>query len=158
MRTGRGKGPGAWRPTTGPRGTRCLVDRALFDELALEGDEGVRALLRAERAIDVCPVRFDEPRLFEDADTPEDLPAPGGGGAHGWASPPADRGQYPILGRRIGRDGTRPPVYLTAPPRPSCPRRSSTPKSRFLRTSCANIHRGAHLLAEEATDAFESAR
>jgi cysteine desulfurase/selenocysteine lyase len=31
-------------------------------------------------------------------------------------------------------------------------------QTRFLQTSCANIHRGAHQLAEEATDAFEDAR
>lgn len=71
---GRGKGPVCLAANDRAQGNPCLVDRALFDELlALEGDEGVRALLRAERAIDVCPVRFDEPRLFEDADTPEDF-------------------------------------------------------------------------------------
>lgn len=71
---------------------------------------------------------------------------------------PLDRGQYPILGRRIGRDGTRPLVYLDSAATALVPQAVIDAQSRFLRTSCANIHRGAHLLAEEATDAFESAR
>lgn len=55
-------------------GNPCLIDHALFDELlALAGDEGARALLRARRDIDVCRVHFEEPHLFEDADTPEDF-------------------------------------------------------------------------------------
>ena len=55
-------------------GNPCLADRGLFDELlALTGDEGARALLRARRNIDARHVHFDEPRLFEDADTPEDF-------------------------------------------------------------------------------------
>ena len=144
------EGAGAWRPTTGPRGTRSLVDRALFDEPALEGDEGVRALLRAERAIDVCPVRFDEPRLFE-------TPTRRRTSRRLEEAVPMARRRRPLTGASTpssaaasGATARARSLYLTAPPRPLSPRRSSTPKSRFLRTSCANIHRGPHLLAEEA--------
>lgn len=55
-------------------GNPCLFDQSLFDALlALEGDEGARALFRSRRDIAARHVHFDEPYLFEDVDTPADL-------------------------------------------------------------------------------------
>ena len=73
-------------------------------------------------------------------------------------APPLDRGEFPILQRLVGRDGARPLVYLDSAATALVPERVIGAVERFLRTSCANIHRGAHLLAEEATDAYEGAR
>lgn len=73
-------------------------------------------------------------------------------------APPIDRAQFPMLERRIGRDGDRPLVYLDSAATSLVPLRVTDAVSRFLHTSCANIHRGAHVLAEEATDAYECAR
>lgn len=56
------------------QGNPCLIDHSLFDDLLeLQGDEGARALLRARRDIDARHVHFDEPQLFDDADTPADF-------------------------------------------------------------------------------------
>ena len=41
--------------------------------LALEGDEGARALFRSRREVVARHVYFDDPRLFEDVDTRADL-------------------------------------------------------------------------------------
>lgn len=71
---------------------------------------------------------------------------------------PLDRAQFPVLERRIGRDGDRPLVYLDSAATSLVPLRVTEAVTRFLHTSCANIHRGAHTLAEEATDAYECAR
>lgn len=55
-------------------GNPCLFDRSLYDDLlALEGDEGARALFRFRREVVARHVYFDDPRLFEDVDTPADL-------------------------------------------------------------------------------------
>lgn len=68
-------------------GNPCLFDQSLFDDLlALEGDEGARALFRSRRDILAHHVRFDDPRLFEDVDTPDDLARALGSAAPG-ASP-----------------------------------------------------------------------
>lgn len=64
----------------------------------------------------------------------------------------------PSSSARVGRDGTCPLVYLDSAATALVPDSVIEAHGRFLRTSCANIHRGAHRLAEEATDAFESAR
>lgn len=72
--------------------------------------------------------------------------------------PPLDRAQYPILERRVGRDGTRPLIYLDSAATALVADPVIEAQATFLRTQCANIHRGAHQLAEEATEAFESAR
>lgn len=69
-----------------------------------------------------------------------------------------DRAQFPVLERRVGRDGDRPLVYLDSAATSLVPSRVTGAVARFLDTSCANIHRGAHRLAEEATDAYEGAR
>lgn len=55
-------------------GNPCLFDRSLYDDLlALSGDEGARALFRSRREVVARHVYFDDPRLFEDVDTPADL-------------------------------------------------------------------------------------
>lgn len=78
------------------------------------------------------------------------------GGAAG--APPLDRVQFPVLARRVGRSGDAPLVYLDSAATSLVPLRVTDALTRFLHTSCANIHRGAHILAEEATDAFERSR
>lgn len=69
-----------------------------------------------------------------------------------------DRTQFPVLERRIGRDCDRAIAYLDSAATALVPLRVTDVVTRFLHTSCANIHRGAHVLAEEATDAYECAR
>jgi molybdenum cofactor cytidylyltransferase len=71
----------AWRssraaivaPTyAGQRGNPVLFARAVFPELlAIQGDQGARAVLAADRAR-VHLVAFDDPRPLADIDTPED--------------------------------------------------------------------------------------
>jgi molybdenum cofactor cytidylyltransferase len=56
----------------GQRGNPVLFDRAVFPELlAIEGDQGARAVLAADPAR-VTLVAFDDPRPLADVDTPED--------------------------------------------------------------------------------------
>jgi cysteine desulfurase/selenocysteine lyase len=67
----------------------------------------------------------------------------------------ATRADFPLLRRLI--DG-RPLTHLdsaSTTPKPDCVIDAVT---RFYREQCANVHRGVHLLGEEATDAFERAR
>lgn len=71
---------------------------------------------------------------------------------------PLDRGRYPILERKAGAGGAHPLVYLDSAATSLVSERVTGACALFLRTSCANIHRGAHTLAEEATDAYEGAR
>lgn len=55
-------------------GNPCLFDRSLYDDLlTLSGDEGARTLFRSRREAVARHVYFDDPRLFEDIDTPADL-------------------------------------------------------------------------------------
>lgn len=74
------------------------------------------------------------------------------------AATPLERSHYPILKRLVGRDGACPLVYLDSAATALVPRAVTDAHATFLHTSCANIHRGAHTLAEEATDAYEGAR
>ncbi|HEX5689734.1 MAG TPA: molybdenum cofactor cytidylyltransferase [Roseiflexaceae bacterium] len=56
----------------GQRGNPVLFARAVFPELlAIEGDQGARAILAADRSR-VALVHFDDPRPLADIDTPED--------------------------------------------------------------------------------------
>jgi molybdenum cofactor cytidylyltransferase len=56
----------------GRRGNPVLFDRSVFPELlAIEGDQGARAVLAADRAR-VRLVAFDDARPLADIDTPED--------------------------------------------------------------------------------------
>ncbi|MDD7964681.1 cysteine desulfurase [Actinomycetospora lemnae] len=66
------------------------------------------------------------------------------------------REDFPILSRTV-RDG-KPLVYLDSGATSQRPRQVLDAERAFLETSNAAVHRGAHALAEEATDAYESAR
>lgn len=66
------------------------------------------------------------------------------------------RGDFPILGRTV-RDG-KPLVYLDSGATSQRPLQVLDAERDFLLTCNAAVHRGAHQLAEEATDAYEGAR
>ncbi|MGE0299822.1 cysteine desulfurase [Pseudonocardia sp.] len=66
------------------------------------------------------------------------------------------RADFPILTRTV-RDG-RPLVYLDSGATSQRPRQVLDAEREFLEQHNAAVHRGAHQLAEEATDAYESAR
>ena len=66
------------------------------------------------------------------------------------------RADFPILARTV-REGKR-LVYLDSGATSQRPTQVLDVERRFLETSNAAVHRGAHQLAEEATDAYESAR
>ncbi|PRW65270.1 cysteine desulfurase [Actinopolyspora mortivallis] len=68
----------------------------------------------------------------------------------------AIRADFPILQRTV-RDGRR-LVYLDSGATSQRPRQVLDAERSFLETSNAAVHRGAHQLAEEATDAYEGAR
>lgn len=65
------------------------------------------------------------------------------------------RADFPILGRTVRG---RPLVYLDSAATSHKPRAVIEAESRFLEHTNAAVHRGAHALAEEATEAFEAAR
>jgi cysteine desulfurase / selenocysteine lyase len=66
------------------------------------------------------------------------------------------RADFPILSRTV-RDGRR-LVYLDSGATSQRPRQVLDAERAFLEQHNAAVHRGAHQLAEEATDAYESAR
>ncbi len=66
------------------------------------------------------------------------------------------RQDFPILGREV-RPGVR-LVYLDSTATTQKPERVLRAMDEYYRTSNANIHRGVHTLAEEATAMYESAR
>lgn len=66
------------------------------------------------------------------------------------------RADFPILAR-TGRGG-HPLVYLDSGATSQKPRQVVDAERRFYETVNAGAHRGAHLLSEEATDAYEQAR
>ncbi|MDU0291609.1 cysteine desulfurase [Saccharothrix longispora] len=68
----------------------------------------------------------------------------------------AVRADFPILGRTV-REGKR-LVYLDSGATSQRPRQVLDAERAFLETANAAVHRGAHQLAEEATDAYEGAR
>ncbi|PRX46018.1 cysteine desulfurase/selenocysteine lyase [Prauserella shujinwangii] len=68
----------------------------------------------------------------------------------------AVRADFPILSRTV-RDG-KPLVYLDSGATSQRPVPVLDAERRFLETANAAVHRGAHQLAEEATDAYEDAR
>lgn len=65
---------------------------------------------------------------------------------------------YPILARKVGRQQDRRLVYLDSAATTLTSKVVTDAYASFLHTHCANIHRGAHQLAEEATDAYEHTR
>ena len=66
------------------------------------------------------------------------------------------RADFPILARSV-RDG-KPLVYLDSGATSQRPRQVLDAERAFVEQHNAAVHRGAHQLAEEATDAYESAR
>jgi cysteine desulfurase / selenocysteine lyase len=66
------------------------------------------------------------------------------------------RADFPILSRTVS-DG-RPLIYLDSGATSQRPRQVLDAERAFLEQHNAAVHRGAHQLAEEATDAYESAR
>lgn len=66
------------------------------------------------------------------------------------------RSDFPILDRRV-HDGKR-LVYLDSAASSQKPRAVIDAVSHYYETTHSNIHRGAHALATEATDAYEDAR
>jgi cysteine desulfurase/selenocysteine lyase len=66
------------------------------------------------------------------------------------------RADFPILSRTV-RDGKR-LVYLDSGATSQRPTQVLDAEKAFLQTANAAVHRGAHQLAEEATDAYEGAR
>jgi cysteine desulfurase / selenocysteine lyase len=66
------------------------------------------------------------------------------------------RADFPVLARTV-RDG-QPLVYLDSGATSQRPRQVLDAERAFLERHNAAVHRGAHQLAEEATDAYESAR
>src|SRR5690349_23765345 len=68
----------------------------------------------------------------------------------------AVRADFPILSRTVR--GGRPLVYLDSGATSQRPRQVLDAERAFLEQHNAAVHRGAHQLAEEATDAYESAR
>ncbi len=67
----------------------------------------------------------------------------------------AIRDAFPILGRRIHG---KPLIYLDSAASAQKPEAVISAMAEFQRTSYANVHRGLHTLANEATQAFEDAR
>jgi cysteine desulfurase/selenocysteine lyase len=68
----------------------------------------------------------------------------------------AVRADFPILGRTVRDD--KPLVYLDSGATSQRPMQVLDAERDFLLTRNAAVHRGAHQLAEEATDAYEDAR
>ena len=68
----------------------------------------------------------------------------------------AIRADFPILTRTVR--GGRPLVYLDSGATSQRPRQVLDAERAFLEQHNAAVHRGAHQLAEEATDAYEAAR
>ena len=69
---------------------------------------------------------------------------------------PRIRKDFPILSRTVR--GDRPLVYLDSAATSQKPTAVLDAEREFYETSNAAVHRGAHQLAEEATDAYEGAR
>ncbi len=68
----------------------------------------------------------------------------------------AIRADFPILGRRMRGDA--PLVYLDSGATSHKPRRVLDAERAFYETMNSAVHRGAHQLSEEGTDAYERAR
>jgi cysteine desulfurase/selenocysteine lyase len=69
------------------------------------------------------------------------------------------RADFPILRRQIGSGAERTPlVYLDSAATSQRPSQVLDAERRFAETSYSAVHRGAHTLAGESTDAYEAAR
>jgi cysteine desulfurase / selenocysteine lyase len=78
------------------------------------------------------------------------------GGTLGPLLPEELKKDFPILSRTVR--GGRPLVYLDSGATSQKPRQVLDAEREFYEVRNAAVHRGAHQLAEEATDAFEAAR
>ncbi len=91
---------------------------------------------------------------------PTDTTTTGRPGAATGAPVPLDvaeiRADFPILGRAVR--GGRPLIYLDSGATSHKPRQVLDAERDFYTIHNSAAHRGAHLLGEEATDAYESAR
>ena len=65
------------------------------------------------------------------------------------------RNQFPILSREVNGN---PLVYFDNAASAHKPQAVIDAQSRYLSHTHSNIHRGVHALAQEATEAYESAR
>ena len=83
-------------------------------------------------------------------------PVAGPAGSLSAAELAAVRADFPLLGRTV-RDG-RPLVYLDTAATSQKPQCVIDAESEFYERTNSAVHRGAHQLAEEATEAYESAR
>jgi len=71
----------------------------------------------------------------------------------------AVRAEFPALALTVGEGSrVRPLIYLDSAATSQKPQRVLDAYIDFYRHSNANVHRGAHLLATRATDAYEGAR
>ena len=82
--------------------------------------------------------------------------ARGGSGAAGAFDVAAVRADFPILARTVR--GGKPLIYLDSGATAHKPRQVLDAEREFYTMHNAAAHRGAHLLGEEATDAYEGAR
>ncbi len=92
--------------------------------------------------------------MTDTLDRTQDGPTPGG--TLGAAELAAVRADFPLLQRTV-RDG-RPLVYLDSAATSQKPEVVLDAEQDFYAQRNAAVHRGAHQLAEEATEAFETAR
>lgn len=76
--------------------------------------------------------------------------------ADGTVNVPAVRAEFPILHRTVRND--LPLAYLDSGATSQRPERVWRTEEQFVLHTNAPVHRGAYLLAEEATDAYEEAR
>src|SRR5688500_8419083 len=79
-----------------------------------------------------------------------------GGSPYALLDTDAIRADFPILSRTV-RDG-KPLVYLDSGATSQKPRQVLDAERDYYEKHNAAVHRGAHQLAEEATDLYESAR
>ena len=67
----------------------------------------------------------------------------------------AIRAQFPILSREVNG---KPLAYFDSAASAHKPKAVIDAQSRYLAHTHSNIHRGVHVLAQEATEAYEAAR
>lgn len=76
--------------------------------------------------------------------------------ADGTLNVDAIRAEFPILGRTVRDD--KPLIYLDSGATSQRPARVWKAEEHFVMNNFAPVHRGAYAMAEEATDAYETAR
>ncbi len=101
-------------------------------------------------------VAYRDPAAGTSAAAVDAVPATGTAVADLGLDLAAIRADFPILERTV-RDG-KPLIYLDSGATSQRPIGVIDAEQEYVTTSNAAVHRGAHQLSEEATDAFESAR